>query len=282
MLLSIEGDEKTAKTTTAYTAPLPIVGFQFDIGQQRAINGTQFNKYFKGLDIHTVKYNRIKPQDNLLDPNNPPWVGHDITIFELPAPVQLDSSKHEGYIALWDYFISRLGLAAGDGSVSSIVLDTATIARRIRIDAYLEELNRNAANNGTAIRKQLLQIEYGHPNDSIRNIYQTMASLNKNFVATHHLTDEYVPAMVNGSMTTAPSGKKVLEGLSGSARLFDVCIRNDKGSKGEINSTIVTCGYNLALEGMKIPNLDWNTLIAMIEGSLENRIELDKRVMVGG
>ena len=279
MLLSIEGEEKTAKTTTALTAPLPIVAFTFDIGSQRAIYGSKFDTYFKDLKIETIRYDRIKKDNNVLDMVNPPWINNDITIFELPQPIQLDSKRHEGYIDLWDYFISRLGLAAGDDRVSSIVIDTATIARRIKTDAYLEELNVIAVREGKAIRKQLLQIEYGHANDAMRNIYSLMASINKNFIAIHHLTDEYKPQQASsGAVESMPTGKRILEGLTGSARYFDVCIRNDKNNNGLITGKILTCGYNLSLEGMPVvPTLDWNSLARLIMGSLDNRIQIDLR-----
>lgn len=276
MLLSIEGEEATVKTTLGYTAPLPIVGFQFDIGQNRAINGAMFDKYFKSLKIETIRFNRFGK--NEIDPSNPPWTGNDITIFELPQPIQLDTRKHEGYIALWDYFISLLGMAASDSNISSIVLDTATIARRIKVDAYLEELNVTAVREGKAIRKQLLQIEYGHANDAIRNIYSLMATLDKNFISIHHLRDEYKPQLVNGTMDNAPTGNRILEGLDGTYRFFDVCVRNEK-VKGALTSKILKCGYNLSLEGVTLSqeNINWNSLVGLIEGSLDNRLTLGHR-----
>ena len=42
MLLSIEGDEACGKTTLAYSAPLPIVGFAYDMGIERAIKGGKY------------------------------------------------------------------------------------------------------------------------------------------------------------------------------------------------------------------------------------------------
>ncbi|KKK87943.1 hypothetical protein LCGC14_2748140, partial [marine sediment metagenome] len=47
MLLSIEGDEATGKTTLAYSAPLPIVGFAYDMGIERAIKGGKYEELFK-------------------------------------------------------------------------------------------------------------------------------------------------------------------------------------------------------------------------------------------
>lgn len=277
MLLSIEGEEKTAKTTLAYTAPLPIVAFQFDIGQVRAINGYYYDKYFKDLKIETVRFNRFGTND--INKANPPWRDKDITIFELPQPIQLDSNKHEGYIALWDYFISLLGMAASDNAINTIILDTATIARRIKSDAHLEGLNNIAAMEHKPPRKQLLQIEYGPINDAMRNIYSLMASIGKNFISIHHLTDEYKPQQVQGgAVESMPTGNRILEGLTGTYRYFDVAIRNEKGREGKLSSKILVCGYALSLEGMQIvPELDWNSLVDLISATLGGRIEIDRR-----
>lgn len=278
MLLSIEGDEATYKSGTAYTAPLPIVGFQFDLGHKRAIYGSLFDKYFAGLSVEVVKYNRFGP--NVVNESDKPWATKDITIFELPQPVQLGAGNTTGFISLWDYFISYLGMACSDGDVKSIVLDTATIARRIKSDAYLEELNNNAAREGKTPRKQLLQIEYGHANDAMRNIYSLMASIDKNFIAIHHLTDEYKPQQgSNGSIESLPTGNRVLEGLTGSLRYFDVALRNEKDKRtNAITSKIIKCGYDLSLEGLPlVPDIDWNTLVGFIEGSNQGRIQFDKR-----
>ncbi|KKL26304.1 hypothetical protein LCGC14_2396680, partial [marine sediment metagenome] len=51
MLLSIEGDEACGKTTLAYSAPLPIVGFAYDMGIERAIKGGKYEELFKDLSI---------------------------------------------------------------------------------------------------------------------------------------------------------------------------------------------------------------------------------------
>ncbi|KKK61279.1 hypothetical protein LCGC14_3015950, partial [marine sediment metagenome] len=107
MLLSIEGDEATRKTTMAYTAPKPCVGFNFDIGEERALYGAGYTRYFEDKKINIVKYKKgLAPQAQ--------WDGYDITIYELPRPIQLEDSQLAGMIELWDYFIALFGDAASD------------------------------------------------------------------------------------------------------------------------------------------------------------------------
>lgn len=276
MLLSIEGPEKSGKSTFAYTAPLPIVGFQFDLGHDRAINGTQFEKYFEGLKIETHKYDRIKNKGKAISPEL--WSGNDITIFELPQPLQFDSSLVSGYITLWEYFISLLGMVASDGNVNTIVLDTATVARGVKTNAYIEELNQKAKANNTATRKQLLQIEYGHVNSAFENIYTIMKSLNKTFITVHHTRDERKDQMIRGELVSVPTGGIELDGWNKTYRFVDTAIRNSviKGT-GAVSSEIIVCGDNLSLVGGKFKDMDWNMLTDLISGSLGGRKEYAKR-----
>ena len=97
MILSIEGDEATGKTTLAYSAPLPIVGFAYDMGIERAIKGGKYEELFKDLDIRVLPY---KKGVTYLENDTPPWEGPDITIFELPSPIQLDAMRLVGNTAL--------------------------------------------------------------------------------------------------------------------------------------------------------------------------------------
>ena len=276
MLLSLEGETATAKTTFALTAPLPIVCFSFDIGTNFAIQGLKYKEYFEGLSIWTEKYDRIRPENNRIDTptHESIWQTHDITIYELPSPIQLDDTRVTGYIALWNYFIQLFGLAASSSVVNSIVLDTATIARSVKANAYLEELNQ-----GTKPRKQLLQIEYGHPNSAIENIYSVMGTIGKTFISTHHMRDQYVPQMVNGTMETVPNGKLELDGWNKTHRFVDVALETTKVG-GVFKAKFVKCRMNPKLEGaFVIGEPNWDNLVEQISGSLEGRLVFPKRLI---
>lgn len=271
MILDIEAEDKTGKTTLAYTAPLPIVGFSFDMGTERAIYGTQYDKYFKDLKIKIIppaehKYN-IQAQ----------WDGNDITVYEIPQPIQLSSEKLEGFIKTWDFFIGLCGLAAQScqmGEVSTVVVDTMTLARRIKADAYLQELQENSPNRP---RKQLLQIEYGHANDSIRNIYTLFAGLRANLVAIHHLMDERRDVLdKDGTVQSMVTGERILEGLAQTYRYIDVGVRMEV-NKGKPVGTMIKCGYNLDLEGQRLTNPSWDTITDLISMSLGERLKFQRR-----
>lgn len=265
MLLVIEGEEATAKTTLAYTAPRPIVGFAFDMGIERAIQGAKYDELFKGLDIEVKPYDRTAQAV-------PAWAGHDITIYELPQPVQLDSVIVKGAEELWGYFIQLAAAALMDDKVRTVVIDTATVARRVKADAYLQMVQ-----GKNPERERLLQIEYGATNDAIRNIYTTGAGVKKNLVTTHHLTDERKerPNPRSGQMEQILTGERILEGLAQTYRYADIALRN-RVEKGKVIAKFQKCGYNLALSGLDIPDPTWDKVCQMVEVSLDDRIKLER------
>ncbi len=275
MILSIEGEEKGGKTTCAYTAPMPLVGFQFDMGLDRALYGGMFDKLYKDIDIHVVPYTPGKAQ--------PQWSGHDITVYEMPAPVQLNPRKVEGSKELWDYFLALLNPVFGDPDVKSIVIDTMTAARRMRCETHLQTMQEDALTSsgqikqGSSYRRQLSQIEYGVPNESIRRIYSAAAATKKNLVAVHHLTDEYKEHVSgDGRVTTAATGNRILSGLNDTYSLIDVAIRLLKKNKSIFMLTKVV-GYNIGLEGMTLENPEWDTVVKLITKANNGRLSIDRR-----
>lgn len=261
MIISVEGMEASGKSTFMYTAPLPIVGFSLDMGHERAIYGMKFGEFFKGLKVEVVKY----------APKQPEYVsykGNDITIYELPPPIQLDPKRIVGYMELWDYFLRIYVDALQDSDVSTVVIDTMTLLTKNKRDAYLQELQ--AKNPGNP-RKQLQQIEYGHPDGGIRSLYTFAKTAEKNLVAIHHLRDHYGPSLgADGQVTTAPDGTMEIDGLKDTPRFVDVRLLNEK-KNGQISSTFVKCGYNLGLEGTTVNNLSWDMLVNMIEMTWSGR-----------
>jgi hypothetical protein len=267
MLLALEGEEACGKTTLAYTAPRPIVGFAFDMGIERALHGAKY-ELFSDAKIQT------KPYDETASAA-PDWSGYDITIYELPQPIQLDTVVIQGQEGLWAYFIQLVAAAFRDDSIRTIVIDTMTVARRVKADAYLEMLQGRAGPN-EKVRERLLQIEYGATNDAIRNLYTTAAGTKKNLVGVHHLTDERKETIDGkGQIVQALTGNRILEGLAQTYRYMDIALRL-KVDKGTVSAEFTKCGYNLALQGLPLLNPTWDTVVQMVEDSLGGRIKLEK------
>ena len=275
MILSIEGEEKGGKTTFAYTAPPPIVGFQFDMGIERALYGGKFDELYKDSDILVVPYTPEKPEAQ--------WTGHDITVYEMPAPIQLNPRLITGSKELWNYFLALITKVFNDSQVRSIVIDTMTLARKIRCDTHLQTMQEDALTpsgaikQGSVLRRQLSQIEYGVPNDSIRRIFMAASSTKKNLVAVHHLTDEYGELVGgDGRVTRGPTGNRVLSGLSDTYSYVDVAVRLLKRDK-KISMLTKVVGYNLNLEGREVANPEWDTVVKMVAQANNGRTDIDWR-----
>jgi len=269
MLLGLEGEAGTGKTTLAYSAPLPIVGFQFDLGFERAIYGGKHEELFKGLDIVVEEY---KPD------TEPTKVNADIRVYELPLPLQLDTFKVGGVRKLWDYFLIRLANALTDTRIRTVVIDTATVARKVKADAHLEQLQDDNVKAGQPVRQQLIQIEWSRPNEAIRDVYNMAQGTRKNLVAVHHLTDEYKDHITSrGDIEKIVTGRRRLDGLANTDRLVDCHIRMEK-DKSNIKATWVKCGYNLSYEGTSVNNPTWDLLVQQVEMVAGDRMRLEHRV----
>lgn len=257
MIVSSEGEPSTGKSTWAHTSPLPIVSFSFDLGFDRAVYGTQFDKYFKGLKVVKHKYNmQVTEAPKIV-------AGDDITCYEMVPPLQADPSRLTGFMELWNYFNGAFVEACINPAVSTIVIDTLTLLTKYKQDAYLQELQQKTP-LGQQARQQLQQIEYGRPNSDIRTVINTANGMGKNLVVTNHLRDEYKQGVKpDGSVGSMPTGQLEHDGVKDIMRLVDVQIRQEKVG-GKLESRIIKCGPNLSYEGMKLSNLDWDGLVTLL------------------
>jgi hypothetical protein len=272
MILSLEGDEATGKSALAYTGPLPIVGFGFDFGAKRAIYGGLYLKFFKDLKIEMVPY---------VKDTNPEafdhWHRNAITVYELPQPVQLGTTRIKGCREMWRYFIILIAKAMSDPGVKTVVVDTMTVARRVKADAHLQELQENPK-QGEAPRVRLLQVEWGPPNDAMRQLYTTASGLEKNFVGIHHLTAERQQHINSkGEVEQILTGNKLLEGLNGTYRFVDVALRMTKVRGKGVTASMEKCGYNLVIEGTKKENPCWDDVVDWV--NMEGRLDIDRRAL---
>lgn len=288
MILGIAGENATGKTTMAYTAPERVIGFGFDIGADRALYGKKYDQLFKDREIFIKRYEPLKTPLGDIKGFREEALSYwnttaNIAIYELPPPIQLDPSRIYGNLELWTYFMVLLGKAVEDPDVRSCVLDTATLCRRVKADAYLQELQEKQIKenpDASRLRKQLIQIEWGHPNDTIRTFYQMFAGVGKNLICTYHLTDERKDyPNPRGEMESRLTGARVInEGNTEPDRYWDVGVLTHKDKqKHEVYSTYYKCGYNLELEGQRLPDMQWDMMVAQIDGSLGNRLNLERR-----
>lgn len=298
MILSLEGNAGVGKSTLMYSAPTPSVILAFDAGANRALYGSM-HSLFEGVDIQIVPYPHLFAEQpiskSLMPMVRKSWKrneGKAVTVYMLPEPIQM-GPKLDGVRYLWNEFKLLVDEALADPKIKTVGVDTGTIMRRVAIDWHLETLQ--ATPNGKD-RLQLLQIEYGKPNDQVRAVYATaqniceyasMTGQVKNFIVTHHMDDVYVlKPNASGVMESYATGQEQLAGLKDTYRYVDVALRMEKsqvaGTKAGtqmsvIDAEFMKCGYDLSLEHGKIRNPTWDTLAEMINGNLASQAQVRKR-----
>lgn len=298
MILSLEGNAGVGKSTFMYSAPTPMVVCAFDAGSNRALYGAM-HTLFTGIDVQIVPYPHMfmeQPVNKDALPLMQKWWkrndGKAVTVYMLPEPIQM-GPKLDGVRYLWNEFKLLVDEALADPEIKTVGVDTGTIMRRVAIDWHLETLQ--ATPNGKD-RLQLLQIEYGKPNDQVRAVYATaqniceyasMTGQVKNFIVTHHMDDVYVlKPNASGVMESYATGQEQLAGLKDTYRYVDVALRMEKsqvaGAKAGtqmsvIDAEFMKCGYDLSLEHGKIRNPTWDTLAEMINGNLAPQAQVRKR-----
>ena len=276
MILSVEGEPKTGKSTIAYTSPGKVIGFGFDIGAARAIYGTKFNELFDGKEINILKYEQPKDKVNskgFIDEivtKYGDWDEFDIHIVEMPPPVQLDPVQFRGANEMWQTVMYLVVKAIEDEEVRSIVLDTGSMARRVAADAYLQTLQ-----EGGSTRSRLQQVEWGQPNDNIRRIYGLLGGTGKNLIVVHHLKDDRAPQRDkrSGNMEMALTGTRSYAGMVDSDALWDVGLRTIRDPKSnDISFMYTICGWDLSLIGKQMVGSTWNNMISQIDAGSEGRL----------
>lgn len=254
MIISVEGHAGTGKSNFIFSGPLKVVVFSTDMGHNRALYGSMFKKFYEGLKIQKVPY-KAGTADKVKDA----YKDFDITVYELPSPIQMDPKKVIGCTEQWSYFQEIYVHLFGDPEVQTIGIDTMTLLRKLRIDARIQELQA-----GGKPREQLMQIEYGIPDGDIRNLYGLANSFQRNLIVSHHLRDHYVSVQKDGKVETVPDGTFEIDGLKDTERMVDIFMRTEKTKSGELQTKMTKCGYDLTKEGIPIVEATWDKVINMI------------------
>jgi hypothetical protein len=290
MIIELEGDSGTGKSTFLYTGITPMVVFAFDAGAVRALYGSK-HEWFADRDVEIVKY--PVPEEELGKLKSK-WKRspNAITVHLLPQPLQTGIAL-QGVQRLWNTFMTMWNMAKDDPEIPTVGVDTMTIARRVAADCHLEYMQATPLKPGERMRQNLIQVEWGKPGDMIRTMYTQAANQSESFIAsgvqkhfifTHHLQEVRVNSVDSQGNPTSHvqyfGGKplKEMEGLHNTDRFMDVCLRVEqiavdhptiKGSKIiAVEGTYLKCGYNLSLKGTKVLMGTWDQLAVKLNEGL--------------
>lgn len=288
LIMALDAEPKSYKTSTMFSGPLPIVGLCYDLGYERAIYGIHGPELLKGVDFdpdkHIVPYVPGQTVANIRMNAKSKWKDrpNGITIFECPLPLQDLMGPIQGVKEVLDYSQIIAGEVIRDASLHSgtLAVDTATLLREFAADAHLQNLQKIPSASGQ-MRVQLQQIEYGKPNDKVRDVMNAIKASGMNCIVTYHMTDEYVKqAGANGQVESVATGKRIAKGVVDRDKYIDIAmyLYNDGTTKlPKPKGRYTLCGFNETLIDDVIDNPTWNRIVSRVEVSLGNRIQFMRR-----
>lgn len=224
--LSLVGKKKTAKSTVALSAPLPIVYFDFEIGLRRVEP-----RYLP--DMSKVTVHNIEPVNQLKLKADP-----DLAI------------KH------WEKILRLYNTALEDPNIKSIVFDTFTAMWEAKRMAHLGAIRKTEPS-----RSNLNKYEYFVPNTEMKELFVQASLHEKVLITIHHTTAEYMAGEETGE-ETADGWKQTGDLVD--VEFWMTKVRKDGKTipRGEFR----TCGPSMAVEGMTMDEPTFAEIDALVEG----------------
>lgn len=289
LLMALDAEAKSYKSSTLLSGPLPIVWLCYDPGYERAIYGLKGPELLKGIDFdpnkHIVPYVPGQSEANIRLMAKAKWKDrpNGLTIFECPLPLQDLMGPVKGMKEVLDYSQIVAGEVIRDAGMvkGTLCVDTATLLREFAADAHLQNLQKT-----DATRVQLIQREYGRPNDKVRDIMGAIKASGINAMFTYHMTDERVKSIGDrGQVDMVPSGNRIAKGIVDRDKYIDIAVYlfnegTPKAPKPKFKFTL--CGFNETLIGDVIENPTWNRIVSRVEITLSSGIKFPRREVIDG
>lgn len=258
------GDEKTAKSTFAISAPKPIFHCDFDLGIERAY----------GIKLVEQNVNgKVIKVDLDMEVESTPYA----------MPFQL-GGKINGVKELWNTFLAdyvkvleNQKLYQDKTPFRSIILDTGTQEYEVCRFGYLQEKQEvqlaRGLRPGEDLRESLLSVEYAEPYARLKTLIYGARSYKKNLMITHYSTDEYAQRLgKDGRQEDYKTGKLRLDGFKYTEGLADLVLYNyrkeviiDKIPVTQLWGLITLSGLDIRMEGMTFQNPSYDSIIKALK-----------------
>lgn len=267
LIVGIQGEDKTAKTSLALTFPKPLAHLELDIGGfQRS--AWRFEK--------EIEEGWIKSFPLPLDQGGESEL-HDL------FGTKKDSVLVHGYRELWNKLIDTyIGIITGKivsvhGAYNSVVFDSFSMTYLSAHQGYLQSLQEAQIAQQIAnpkanqkIRERLQPIEYTTPFNWMRGLLTTAKTRGKIMVLIHKLEDERKPRVgKDGEVDMIPTGLKVAQGWKDITQWADLMIETSlarsNGTYPKPKAKMVLCGLNLEVIGMEYPEPTWDDIAGHLE-----------------
>ena len=257
VVAAIWGDDKSGKTSCAFSFPKPIRHFDLDVGgYKRAVH--RFSKEVTAGEFFSKPY--YVPQQSLIE-KMAGKMGSEFKAKLLATPksnAKLIGMKELWYEFITDYInvLSDNELAPNGKPYRTVIFDSFVQAWELCRLAFLQEKQ-----DRDPKRESLLQIEYGEPNARMRALVYASREQGKNLVLTHYAEEAREDRLIDGSIKSIIVGDK-MAGWKYTEKEVDVVIRTKvvkskvligQVAKMEAAGEVVLCGLALELTGMTFP-----------------------------
>jgi hypothetical protein len=265
IVVGIQGDDKTGKSTLALSFPTPIRHFDLDVGGFRRAR----NRYEEAISAGVISSKSYyMPQQGIRSK----LLGK--------APSFKDAARIVGMKELWyemveDYLDALEAPEGSAGFCRTIVLDSFPQDWELCRLAFLQEKQEaQLAKDPTVkyLRESLIQIEYTEPNARMRAQIYGARQFGKNLVLTHQLAPVFGKVLQDGKMVDAVVGQKN-SGWSHIGKEVDLMLQTSiKSSRGPGGSKVSTpvvevllSGLGLEIVGMEIEQPSYEKLANLVE-----------------
>jgi hypothetical protein len=274
IVLAIEGDDKSGKTSLALSAPGPIYHMDVDVGGYNRASH-RFRALAESGQIFSKTYH--PPKVAILNPLRQKLIAGQ------RAPTILKPSfKLEGWSEAWYEMLQDFADVLEDKIVSksgepfkTIIADSWPMVWDFCTRGFLQEVQ---TRNPSANRSSLIEIEYGEPNARMRTMIYAARQMGKNLVCTHQLTEVREERIVNGDIKTVViPGQFKHTGWRHMDKEVDLTVRvefRDYKPKGSTDpeqrllipyGTVRLCGLAVEPTGQELKDPTWGKLVQLVE-----------------
>jgi len=268
IVVAIWAEEKCHKTSMALSFPKPIYHFDLDVGGfRRAAWREPIPEWMRKGWVISKSYPIPIQADKLMGPA----VGTTQGKFTVKMPKKLF-----GYRETWQSIMADFIGLLDEDSIRTIVIDSATELWKIahRTELQIKQEKQFAADPklpDEKVRESLQSMEYGPPNDRMRNLLYAARAKGKNLVLTHYPTPVYASKMdEKGQMISYDTGAVQMDGFKDTPKLVDLILKlklekvvvNPEADKKDqqkdwmSSATIDVCGLpglGTSVQGLTLP-----------------------------
>lgn len=250
VVVKIEGEVGTGKTSLSLTFPEPIQHFDTDIGGfDRAAW-----RFKDKIDSGAIRSKSYHLPDS--GPNGEKLTATDV-LRAISGRRAINTAM--GAREIWNSLFDDYGNALDDPSVSTIVFDSWTRVWRLCTSAYREEIGAVG----------LMPRDYGVPNNRMTALLDIGRKYNKNIVLVVHMDNEYkdIPGS-DGQIKSVSTGRRIPDQWKLTDNLVDIMLT----SQLDDNIPVVAVKQSklmLDLTGMVYREPSWGqieTAIKMLRG----------------